>query len=51
MIKTIKIFGGTSHPKLGEAICSYIGIMLGGAKIERFPDGEKGIKLEVDFRG
>lgn len=51
MIKTIKIFEGTSHPSLGEAICSYLGITLGGAKIERFPDGEKVIKLEDDVRG
>ncbi len=51
MIETIKVFSGTSHPKLGEAICSYIGTMLGGAKIERFPDGEKAIKLEDDVRG
>jgi ribose-phosphate pyrophosphokinase len=51
LIETIKVFGGTSHPKLGEAICSYLGIMLGGAKIERFPDGEKVIKLEDDVRG
>ncbi len=51
MIQTIKIFGGTSHPGLGEAICSYLGVMLGGAKIDKFPDGEKVIKLEDDVRG
>lgn len=51
MTQTIKVFSGTSHPKLGEAICSYLGTMLGGAKIERFPDGEKWLKLEDDVRG
>lgn len=51
MIQTIKVFGGTSHPELGEAICSYLGIMLGGANIYNFPDGEKAIKLEDDVRG
>jgi len=51
LIQTIKVFGGTSHPGLGETICSYLGIRLGGARIDRFPDGEKQIKLEDDVRG
>lgn len=45
------IFGGSSHPKLAEAICGYLKIPLGTARIWRFPDGEKIIKLESDVRG
>ena len=36
---------------LAAKISSYLGIPLGGAKIEVFPDGEKLIKLEDDVRG
>ncbi len=47
----MKVFGGTSNTKLTEAICDYIGLPVGKANIDRFPDGEKIIKLEDDVRG
>jgi len=47
----LKIFSGSSNPALSGAVCKYLGIPLGGAKIERFPDGERFIKLEDDVRG
>ena len=47
----LKIFSGSSNPALSQAVCNYLDIPLGGAKIERFPDGEKYIKLEDDVRG
>ncbi len=47
----LKIFAGSSNVALAGAVCKYLGIPLGGAKIERFPDGEKFIKLEDDVRG
>jgi len=47
----LKIFTGSSNVALAGAVCKYLGIPLGGAKIERFPDGEKFIKLEDDVRG
>jgi ribose-phosphate pyrophosphokinase len=47
----LKLFSGTSNPDLAVAVCKYLGITLGGAKIQRFPDGEKAIKLEDDVRG
>ncbi len=47
----LKIFTGSSNPALSQAVCNYLDIPLGGAKIERFPDGEKYIKLEDDVRG
>ena len=51
MIQTIKVFGGTGSPRLANAICEYLGIQLGEARIDRFPDGEKFIKLGDDVRG
>ena len=51
LIQTIKVFSGTSNPALTESICSYLGISVGGARVEPFPDGEKFIQLEDDVRG
>jgi len=47
----LKIFSGSSNEPLAAAVCKYLRIPLGGAKIEQFPDGEKAIKLEDDVRG
>lgn len=47
----IKVFSGSSDPGLTTAVCNYLGIPVGGAKIDKFPDGEKIIKLEDDVRG
>jgi len=47
----LKIFSGNSNPTLASNVCKYLGIPLGGAHIERFPDGEKAIRVEDDVRG
>lgn len=47
----IKVFGGSSNQELTAKICKYLGVPMGGAKIERFPDGEKIVKCEDDVRG
>jgi len=47
----LKVFSGTANPVLTEKICKYLDIPMGGAKISRFPDSEKMIKLEDDVRG
>ncbi len=47
----LKVFSGSSNPALAGAVCKYLRLPLGGAKIERFPDGEKALKLEDDVRG
>ncbi len=49
--ENMKIFSGSGNPVLSCAICKYLGIPRGGAKVEQFPDGEKIIKLEDDVRG
>ena len=48
---SLKIFSGSSNPVLAGDVCKYLGIPLGGANIERFPDGEKAIRVEDDVRG
>ena len=47
----LKIFAGSSNVPLAEAICQYLGIPLGGAEINKFPDGEKNIRVEDNVRG
>jgi ribose-phosphate pyrophosphokinase len=47
----LKIFAGSSNVPLAEAICQYLGIPLGGAEIDKFPDGEKNIRVEDNVRG
>ncbi|MCX5637853.1 MAG: ribose-phosphate pyrophosphokinase [Planctomycetota bacterium] len=47
----LKIFAGNSNAALAGAICEYLDIPLGGATIERFPDGEKVIRIEDNVRG
>ncbi|NLH41891.1 MAG: ribose-phosphate pyrophosphokinase [Planctomycetes bacterium] len=47
----LKIFPGSSNPDLTVEVCRYLGIPIGGAKITKFPDGEKVIRIEDDVRG
>jgi ribose-phosphate pyrophosphokinase len=47
----LKIFSGTSNPALAVKVCEYLDVPLGGAKIEKFPDGEKSLRIEDDVRG
>jgi ribose-phosphate pyrophosphokinase len=47
----LKIFPGSSSRTLAKGICESLGLPVGEASIERFPDGETFIKLEDDVRG
>jgi len=47
----LKVFSGSSNAGLASAVCKYLGIPLGGANIDEFPDGEKVIRIEDDVRG
>jgi len=47
----IKVFTGRAHPDLARRICAYIGIELGRARTELFPDGEVIVRVEEDVRG
>lgn len=44
------IFTGTSNPKLANAICSYLEMPLGGAKVTTFSDGETQIEINENVR-
>ncbi len=45
------VFSGSANPDLTTAICGYLNAKPGRVTIERFPDGEKLIKLESEVRG
>ncbi|QVL58183.1 MAG: ribose-phosphate pyrophosphokinase [Simkaniaceae bacterium] len=45
------LFSGTSHPKLSEEIAKSLGVSLGKAQIELFPDGEIGAQILENVRG
>lgn len=49
--ENLKIFSGTSNVALTTAICKYLSVPVGGAEVDRFPDGEKVIRVEDDVRG
>jgi ribose-phosphate pyrophosphokinase len=49
--ENLKIFSGTSNVALTAAICKYLKVPVGGAELDRFPDGEKVIRVEDDVRG
>ena len=44
------IFSGSSNPKLASAICDYLGMPLGGAKVTTFSDGEIQIEINENVR-
>ena len=50
-LKDLRVFSGRSNPRLAEQMVNYLGIPLGGAQLENFPDGEIGLKLFEDVRG
>jgi len=48
---TITVFAGSGSKTLGNAVCEYLDLTPGAASVEKFPDGEKFIKLKADVRG
>lgn len=50
-MKDLRVFAGRSNPELAGRIAEYLGIPLGRAHLDRFPDGEISIKLFEDVRG
>lgn len=47
----LKIFSGRSNQLLAERICDYLGMAIGRAHVENFPDSELIVKLADDVRG
>ena len=48
---TLKIFTGNAHPSLAKEICAELGVRLGRANVDRFPDGEVRLQVLENVRG
>jgi ribose-phosphate pyrophosphokinase len=49
--QTFMLFAGSSHPELAQQIADCLGVQLGKALIETFPDGEIGAQILESVRG
>lgn len=47
----MRIFAGRNSKPLAESVCRHLGMPLGDARTQVFPDGELLVKLEEDVRG
>src|SRR5215216_5883644 len=47
----LKIFSGSSNRALAEEICQFMGVPLGDATVNCFPDGESFVKINENIRG
>jgi ribose-phosphate pyrophosphokinase len=47
----MRIFAGRNSKPLAEKVCRHMGMPLGDARTQVFPDGELLVKLEEDVRG
>ena len=50
-LSRLRIFSGTAHRALGEAIAPHLGLPLGQVSISRFSDGEIGVQFMENIRG
>ncbi len=48
---SLKVFAGRANQELARKVCCHVGIPLGNARTESFPDGELIVKLDEDVRG
>jgi ribose-phosphate pyrophosphokinase len=51
MSRELRVFTGSAHPALGEAIASFLGLSLGRAYLARFSDGEIWFQIQDNVRG
>jgi ribose-phosphate pyrophosphokinase len=51
MNRELKIFTGTAHAALGEAIARFLGLPVGRAHLARFSDGEIWFQIQDNVRG
>ncbi len=47
----LKVFAGRANSQFTTRMCEHIGIPVGKARVESFPDGELIVKLDEDVRG
>ena len=48
---SLKVFTGNAHPALAHEICKHLGVPLGRANVDRFPDGEVRVQIQENVRG
>jgi ribose-phosphate pyrophosphokinase len=51
MGRELRVFTGSAHPSLGEAIARFLGVPLGRAHLARFSDGEVWFQIQDNVRG
>src|SRR5512134_3207174 len=51
MSRELRVFTGSAHPALGEAIARFLGVPLGRAHLARFSDGEIWFQIQDNVRG
>jgi ribose-phosphate pyrophosphokinase len=47
----MKIFSGSAHPALTREIADFLGVPIGRARLERFPDSEVSFQIDENIRG
>ena len=47
----LKIFSGSAHRALTEEIAEFLGVQLGHARLQRFPDTEVSFQIDENIRG
>lgn len=50
MYRDIKIFSGSAHPALGQAICTHLGLPLGRSRLVRFSNENMLVQIEENVR-
>ena len=47
----LKLFSGSAHPALAKEIADFLGVPLGNARLQRFPDTEVSFQIGENIRG
>jgi ribose-phosphate pyrophosphokinase len=47
----LKLFSGSAHPALAHEIADFLGVPMGHARLQRFPDSECSFQIDENIRG
>jgi len=47
----LKVFSGSAHPALAREIADFLGVPMGRARLQRFPDTEVSFQIDENIRG
>ena len=47
----LKLFSGSAHRALTEEIAEFLGVQVGNARLQRFPDTEVSFQIDENIRG